>query len=450
MQKSQKGQSTVLILMFSLILILTFIFVFNTSKMLSERQQIKMLADQTAYATATRQARLLNLNAYMNRIQIANQLAIAQGVSTASWSKYAAKTSENLSLATSWFPPLSAAFENAGSGLNQFADGFGAYIKMYGIEVKAIEKLQDSLNTTANLSILATPQDFVNQSTSDYKAHLLLSQSKLPIDILKKYTETERQRMADVILSSADEFITNRSKNDILPGVGVPKFNFYRIHKAGGTELVHLNEWKGVDTLSFHHESIVIKKFRPRNKKTEIPIGWGSAAISNDGQDKAKKNGSYGGASSINPNARNRAESYRPNWDVKQTSNSSVGIGIPNFYELKDIQNKAPVFPLVVSLKKQKEHLTTVNRKSDLHVASKIALLDNYDELNQKSLSNGDMRAITTADVYFQRPWNMEVQQNSINHEIGSLFSPYWKVRLNDDMKPIKRAEAFLEAITLH
>lgn len=34
---------------------------------------------------------------------------------------------------------------------------------------------------------------------------------------MKQYTERERQRMADVVWSSADPFITNRSKNDILP-----------------------------------------------------------------------------------------------------------------------------------------------------------------------------------------------------------------------------------------
>ena len=94
--RNQLGQSTSLMLILSLVLMLTIIFVFNTSKLLSERQQAKMLADQAAYATATRQARLLNLNAYINRTQIANQLAIAQGVSTASWSKYAAKTSRTL------------------------------------------------------------------------------------------------------------------------------------------------------------------------------------------------------------------------------------------------------------------------------------------------------------------------------------------------------------------
>ncbi|MCF9047111.1 Tad domain-containing protein [Acinetobacter nectaris] len=450
MQDFQKGQSTVLILVFSLILILTFIFVFNTSKMLSERQQIKMLADRTAYATATRQARLLNLNAYINRIQIANQLAIAQGVSTASWAKYASKASENLSAITTLFPPVAAAFENMGEGLSQFSDGLGTYIEGYGIEVKAIEKLQDALNATSNLSILTTPQDFVNQSSSDYQANLILSQSKLPIRIIKQYQNNERQRMADVVLSSSDDFITNRSKNNVLPGFGVPKWSFFRLHKAGGTELVNLNEWKGVDTLSLHFEHMVFRHLRFKSVDTEIPVGWGSAAISNEGKDRAIRTGSYGGASGINPNARNRAESNRPSWDVKRTRSSVTGIGIPNFYELSDIQNKNPIFPLMVSLKKQKEHLTTVNRNSNFHVGTQLSLLDNYDDLNRNTLSNGDMRAITTAEVYFQRPWDMEVQQNRIDHEIGSLFSPYWKVKINDDMTLSQRAAAFIEAVTVY
>lgn len=450
MRNFQKGQSTILILVFSLILILTFIFVFNTSQMLSERQQIKMLADRTAYATATRQARLLNLNAYINRIQVANQLAIAQGVSTASWTKYASKTSENMSTITTLFPPVSAAFKNMGKGLSEFSDGLGTYIKAYGIEVKAIEGLQDGLNLTANINIFATPQEFVNQSSSDYKANLILSQSKLPINIIKKYQDRERQRMADVVLSSADDFITNRSKNNIVPGIGLPNVDFYRIHKAGGTELINLNEWKGVDTLSIHHEYIYFKRFRLRHGHQEIPIGWGSSAISNDGKDKAIRTGSYGGASGINPNARNRAESNKPSWDVKRTRSSVTGIGIPNFYELSDIQNKNPIFPLVISLKKQKEHLTTVNRNSNFHVGTQLSLLDNYDDLSRNTLSNGDMRAVTTAEVYFQRPWNMEVQKNSIDHEVGSLFSPYWKVRINDDMTISQRTAAFVEAVTIY
>lgn len=67
-------------------------------------------------------------------------------------------------------------------------------------------------------------------------------------------------------------------------------------------------------------------------------------------------------------------------------------------------------------------------------------MLDNYDALERGSLSNGDMQAITQAEVYFQRPWELEVTGNQINHEYGSLFSPYWKVRLADDMDATKRA----------
>ena len=244
--RNQLGQSTSLMLILSLVLMLTIIFVFNTSKLLSERQQAKMLADQAAYATATRQARLLNLNAYINRTQIANQLAIAQGVSTASWSKYAAKTSQNISNYTKWFPPVSAVFANIGTGLDYFADGLGYYIEGYGLEVALLEKAQSALNLVSNTTIINTPSEFADltqDSSSEYKVRLVTSASTFPAQIMKQYTERERQRMADVVWSSADPFITNRSKNDILPRLILAPggWNEYRIHKAGGTELVQLD-----------------------------------------------------------------------------------------------------------------------------------------------------------------------------------------------------------------
>jgi len=442
--KHQSGQSTLLMLVMSLILMLTIVFIFNTSQLLSERQQAKMLADQSAYATATRQARLLNLNAYINRTQIANQLAIAQGVSTASWSKYAAQTSTNISRATSWFPPVSAVFSNIGTGLNYFADSLGIYIEGYGIEVKALEVAQDSLNLVSNATILNSPQEFgslAKANSSDYDIRLIVSASKFPAQIIKKYTAQERQRMADVVLSSADPFITNRSKNDIFPKLVLAPggWNEYRIHKAGGTELVQLDEWKGVDTLAIHHYYKTIKRFKIRKKHDEIPIGWGSALGSQLGQDKASKSGSYGGASSTNPKSRGYAERNTPQWDVRNYGGAITGAGIPKFYELKDLNNKENIFPLVVSVRKSRNKLVTTNRNSNLKMGKDFTVLDNYDTLERGTLSNGDMQAITQAEVYFQRPWELEVSGNQINHEHGSLFSPYWKTRLSDDMNAAKR-----------
>ncbi len=458
--KYQSGQSTILMLILSLVLMLTLVFVFNTSQLLSERQQAKMLADHAAYATATRQARLMNLNAYINRTQIANQLAIAQGVSTGSWSKYAAQTSTNISRATSWFPPVSAVFANIGTGLNYFADGMGAYIAAYGVEVKVLETIQGTLNLASNVTILNAPQEFSDlvseNQHSEYDVKLIASTSKFPAQLIKQYSAQERERMAKVVLSSADPFITNRTKTDILPKLVLAPggWDEWRIHKAGGTELVQLDEWKGVDTLSLHHYYKTVSWRGVRNRHREIPIGWGSAAGSALGEDKAKRSGSYGGAASTNPSARGRAENNVPNyWDPRSNSSKLTGVGIPKFYELKDLSDKETIFPLVVSAKKSRNKLETVNRNSNLEISKQFTILDNYDELEKGTISNGDMQALTKAEVYFQRPWELEVANSNsrvINHEYGSLFSPYWKVRLNDDMEISKRTASLVEAITLH
>lgn len=89
-------------------------------------------------------------------------MAIAQGVSTASWSKYAAKTSQNISNYTRWFPPVSAVFANIGTGLDYFADGLGYYIEGYGLEVALLEKAQSALNLVSNTTIINTPSEFAD------------------------------------------------------------------------------------------------------------------------------------------------------------------------------------------------------------------------------------------------------------------------------------------------
>ena len=446
-----------LMLVLSLVLMLTMVFVFNSSQLLSERQQAKMLADQAAYATATRQARLLNMNAYINRTQIANQLAIAQAVSTGSWLKYAAKTSENISLLTRYFYPVSVIFENIGTGLDYVADGIGPiYIRYYGLKVKELEILQHVLNLSSNATILTAPQEFSDlasgKSKSEYDVRLIATASVFPAEIMKQYTEKERERMAQVVVSSADSFITNRSTKNIVPKVVVlpDGWGEFRIHKAGGTELVDLDEWKGVDTLSIHYHYKKLRKWGKVKKYVDevTPVGWGSAAASALGTDEAKNSGSYGKASTINPKARKYAENNIPNyWDPRSSSASLTGVGIPNFYELRDLKNTDTVFPLVVSVKKSKNKIKTVNRNSNLKISKDFSVLDNYDELEQSSVSNGDMQALTKAEVYFQRPWGMEVSADNkiINREKGSLFSPYWQIRLNDDMDATKRAFILVE-----
>lgn len=50
-----------------------------------------------------------------------------------------------------------------------------------------------------------------------------------------------------------------------------------------------------------------------------------------------------------------RAENNVPNyWDPRSNSSKLTGVGIPKFYELKDLSDKETIFPLVVSAKKSK------------------------------------------------------------------------------------------------
>ena len=85
MRHGQDGQSLLLACVFLLVLSGAFVFLFDSGRLLVERVRLANAADQTAYAVATQEARLFNLNAYINRAAIANQLAVAQELSIASW-----------------------------------------------------------------------------------------------------------------------------------------------------------------------------------------------------------------------------------------------------------------------------------------------------------------------------------------------------------------------------
>jgi hypothetical protein len=61
----------------------------------------------------------------------------------------------------------------------------------YGIEVKALEVAQDSLNLVSNATILNSPQEFgslAKANSSDYDIRLIVSASKFPAQIIKIYS----------------------------------------------------------------------------------------------------------------------------------------------------------------------------------------------------------------------------------------------------------------------
>ena len=211
-----------------------------------------------------------------------------------------------------------------------------------------------------------------------------------------------------------------------------------------------------------------------------MPLGYGSAAVSNTGKDTSWKvkagryrttrnrgkcasefakpahwfyrlfhgnnvcmyptkfsetiSGSYGGSNATNPKATKRAQyaDSRPTWDVRSDARARRVVGVPDYYELKDLTQTDPVFNYTYGVSKDVSRLKIANKNSEVDVGSE--LLEYADNMD-----SGKMYAMSRAQVYFQRPWELEVQGNTIQHESGSLFSPYWQVKITDDVKLVDK-----------
>ena len=97
-RSQQSGQAIVLVLLLAVIGVISTIALVSTGMLTSEKMQMQNAADATAYSVSVLEARDLNYGAYMNRAMVANEVAIGQMVSSASWSKLRKDEVTNLKL----------------------------------------------------------------------------------------------------------------------------------------------------------------------------------------------------------------------------------------------------------------------------------------------------------------------------------------------------------------
>ena len=148
---SQKGQALLAVLAFTLILAITLVYLFNTSQLLAERAKAKVLADHAAFNTATKQAQLLNANAYMNKAKITNQLAIAQAVSVASWAEHFEPMPDNARI-INMIPYVGAQIHQgitqASQAVQMVSESQGVLVTANATSTALISKHQQLLNNT--------------------------------------------------------------------------------------------------------------------------------------------------------------------------------------------------------------------------------------------------------------------------------------------------------------
>ena len=84
----QRGQASILVILFLLILLVAGLSLFKVGKLTINKMEMQNAADAVAFSMSTVEARDLNFAAYMNRAIVANEVAIGQMVGLASWGKH--------------------------------------------------------------------------------------------------------------------------------------------------------------------------------------------------------------------------------------------------------------------------------------------------------------------------------------------------------------------------
>ena len=83
----QRGQALLFVSVTALVMLLAMLTMFSMGQLTTEKMKLQNTADAAAYSAAVAQARDYNFSAYLNRGMIANDVAVAQLVGMASWSR---------------------------------------------------------------------------------------------------------------------------------------------------------------------------------------------------------------------------------------------------------------------------------------------------------------------------------------------------------------------------
>jgi hypothetical protein len=435
-------------------------FLFNAGQLTQDKDKLIITADATAYSAGVMHARALNYTAYANRALIANEIAVAQMVSVASWTRYTqehALGALSLGCTTIYNDPAARGFLQYAPLCMSLAWGLEviepasqwvetpAAIILGRIE-EAKRLLQHSQRATMGLMAMARAQVMRDVANANFRGNGqvnvdLLEDHYFFFDggaLLQERGNAQRQRMADVAVASAnlDSFVPSRTWTDtaIIPCIGINGLRQHRVERAGGTNLIGLNEWKAIDTASYW-----IYRVNKRGQcvlRSERVLGNGSQQA-HTGSDADRGNRDlYGRSRRINP----RASAWA------STNQWSQYTGIPNFFELSDAalaytpENGNPdrrELAVRFSIRLTRvpgETPTSQGRSQIRQAASGPYDLNRY----QGAPSAGVYAAVATSEVFFDRP----VGRADGRRELGSAFNPYWQVRLVHSQAAIDQARA--------
>lgn len=465
--KKENGSAAVYVLAMLPAMILSFAYVYNSYQLSNEKIRLQNTADAVAYSVGAISSKDLNFKAYTNRAMVANQVAIAQGVSLQSWVRFVEKSVDNLDRITRFIPYIGAAVRYVRTVINYIEQYLGEYI------MPAYLAILDAANTAYSgaqsamhvLTVAMAMDTFVDVAqandpgvdtglslSSGFSAASFVSQhngftERIDPDSRERVGGRAAYRMdefRDVTLRSRDRFSSGSSRNYHLAGIN----NFlFRIPKAGGTNLLRSSgnsnsrgnyyTWQALDTLSL--DTRRFSRFRWRWR--EAALGWGGAQatdqdnglrFSEQRRERYYRTNSRA-ARNLDRSRQGRYSSAHGRDDLMENVGNYGGLR--NYYDLSDIGLLEDGPEVIVLLEKPngRNEVKTLGDMNTIPAGSQLDL-EEYGSLHRNR-----MVASSKAVVYFSRPsdlWRRRgatdgFGRGAVGTEYGNLYNPFWQPKLN-------------------
>jgi Putative Flp pilus-assembly TadE/G-like len=466
----QRGQALIFGLFVLISGLAALFFFFNVGQLAREKTKLVNTADAVAYSAGVIHARALNFNAYSNRALIANEMLIAQMVSLASWAGYVESWANNL---PAIHPECVAAAQGnwvGAAGLIKFGPDYllGCALFQQASQNDLVQPVVDTTReaiprviktSEGNKDLIQIAQKALNPAGATLERKAVMTavananyqgDGSVSVDLLsptlpddwtrmrdssnrvtpfvRQYPDNERTRFREVTVSArnTDNFLRERrwTSRSLLPEpscLSVLQWRQNEVRRRGGTELLGFDEWQAVDTQSFHQYF----RRKSRCRQREIPTGVA-------GEESFKADQSPGAASFGRSRNDNRAAHFRA---LSASTGSAAGYsGLPHYYDLnqiwlKDRPEDEPRLLYGVRLTRNRTELRTTDGNTGQIRTQANSRIGAY-----KSAVAGDvMAAASASEVFFERPPGAGINRfggTTRPRELGSLFNPYWQVRL--------------------
>jgi hypothetical protein len=477
--RKQSGHATMLAILLFAAAGLAGVGMYNSGRLTSEKVRLQTISDSAAYSVATVIARDMNFKAYTNRAMVANQVAVAQLVGLASWSKMLRNAGQNYNRVTTplqAIPYVGIVIRVLGQIIEQSTRLFDEAISTVIPVLVAAEELV--LTTISGAQIVhhgltlglgrAALEDVVSGSDPSINTASVITNAQMWTSFFDAWAREQelinaprkssfnstsrraRERMEEfrvVTEQSRDGFSRKRTYSWFEIPLWPVQF---RVRKFGGSDLMpnpssdsNFNfNWTAMDVVGVETRTWNFGRFRWRSWRETLPFGFGAAHALTSGstyfylnywnQRRDNQRVWGDGVRDLPMNASIAQARYRSN-------NLTRSGGLQPFFDLRD-RGRVEQGDLNVKilLTKGKDDIRSWEQ-TILEAGGEVAPTMNTQ--TEGGMVGDRMAAMAKAGVYFSRDHDPNYRSNPsrINlsgtnanrrRDFGDLYNPYWQVRL--------------------